>query len=999
MHVSAILGALGRLFPFLLSSKDMAPYSHTRSKRGKSLRRSTTHFPALETHPASPQSIPQPQTTSSHSRETTQISHLGADPFGDDIFDDDLSLLKHSASVKTDRGQSGKSPSGKCHSSPQIKQAPASTWNFNIADSDNDDEPIPVELTQINSRLPDTVPLPATEERDIDLSGEKHSRVDLSETASTGWRSPSVRSHAATDIKWDFGNIQSTPGNSTHQKNTPSRGSRDNARLEQIQSSRSVTEQRVAPFKDTREPLDDELPSLGNTEVDAALFNTSARVHNLDCAPPRMDLESEKDFVASPPETSTAEHPITLGNGVSKTVVGNGQLSEQASEISPYDIGPESPVPKLIKPGAKLTEMPVVSSSNGSGRKRKQIAREPINLNSPTFVVGEDPPSEKRSHTAHRATAKAMEEPLPGLNYEGPVAAKPTTPAPVSKEKRPRPAIPHMEETAITIPKKHQTRAAARKARAATKRQLSSSSSPNSEDDEQLDFHHNHIVHPINDPAGERSAATSTPMNNARESPGELHGSPSAREDGKDNPQTPNGVMKPAKMLHKTAQSDIEHSTQGFGGASGGMYTAAPSQPKTCMIKDSQNDSQDQMQAHLAEEKHARTTIMIPSDTSSDPSEIGDLPHPPLVLTQISQQSDPSPSQFRVTKLDPVPKLALANDGLVLAGPVCKETPHSEVVEVPNQMPKERKPAKVDVKYVSQRKVVESTTNVEAKIYKGLALNSRVPSDITLVPIQSHGKLQEAVLPDVKDKSESSDNNTIQRHLGKDPHPDEASISRKKRQHGAQARIRTRGKSISVSRAGSPRRLAGEGQEHPATDNCLDSPSLTAVESKDQLYSGIRHGLGQDAGHRLSWGRPVVQRVGQSAYAACAPCHKSNEETTLFDSGRGEPGSGRLVSGRSRSHTANVKDKIYSQISATRPEGDSPASETAEVPKTPSSLQKHQADIAVHLHGVVDVSYTVYPVKLGDADLSRAYYPALDAIRKGYWKCRWFLSTRHWRLY
>merc|ERR1712000_372244 len=26
-----------------------------------------------------------------------------------------------------------------------------------------------------------------------------------------------------------------------------------------------------------------------------------------------------------------------------------------------------------------------------------------------------------------------------------------------------------------------------------------------------------------------------------------------------------------------------------------------------------------------------------------------------------------------------------------------------------------------------------------------------------------------------------------------------------------------------------------------------------------------------------------------------------------------------------------------------------------EVPKTPSSLQKHQADIAVHLHGVVDL--------------------------------------------
>ena len=977
----------------------MPPYSHTRSKRGKSSRRSNTHFPALETHPASPQSSPQHQTTVSHSQGTTQISHSGAKQFGDDIFDDDLSLLNLSSSVSKYRRQSGESPAGKCPSSPPSKQAPASTWNFNIADSENDDEPIPVELTQRNSQLPDTVPLPATEERDIDVSGDKHSRVDLSETASTGWRSSSARSSAAADINWDFGNFQSTPGNSTHHKNIPSSGPRENTGLGHIQSSRSISERRVAPFKSRRESSLDELPSLGNIEADAALLHTSTQTQNSRFALSRMDLESEKDFVASPPKASTAEHPITLVSRVLEAPVeGNGHLSGQPSETSPYDFGPESPVPKLIKPGAKPTEVLVASSNSGSGKKRKQIAREPINLNFPTPIVGEDPPSRERSTRAHRATNKAMEKPSPGHSVEGPVTAKSATSAPISENKRPRPAIPRMAETTISIPKKHQTRAAARKARAATKRQLSSSSSPNFDKDEQLAAHDNPVVQPLRAPARERSSAPLAPTNDALKSPGEQQGDPPACEDGKGDPQTPSSVMNPAKMLHEAAPSELEHATQGFGGASGGMYSAAPSQPKTRMIKDSQNDSQDQIRAHLAEEIHARTRIMIPCDTSSDPSEIGDLQRPPpepaTDRTQVSHQSDPSPSQFRVTGLDLASEPRLAKDALVVVDPECKETSRSEVVEVWHQMPKGRNPAKEDANCVSQRQesnenvdVVESTTDVEAKTYKNLALSSKFPSNFRLVPIQSHGRRQEAPRPEVKDKSESPDNNTIQRHSGKHSLPDEASVSRKKGRYGVQARPRTRGMSISVSRAGSPRLLGGEGQERAATDNRLDSPSLKSIESKDHLDSGIRHGLGQDAGRSLSWGRPVVQRNGQSAYGACAPGHEAIEETTLVDSSRGDPNSGRLVSSHSRSQTANVKNKIYSQISATRPARDSPTSKAVEVPKPPSPLQTHQADIAVHLHGVVDVSYTVYLVNIGDANLNRAYYSALDALRKDHCKC------------
>ena len=354
----------------------------------------SSHFGELDTTP-----------TNRHLQSSRQkVNRHGlSDKFDKDLSGDDTFQLNAMATLPDGtQDVPWSEPASQTHrSSPAVGQTPKDIWDFGNG-IDNDSSSLPP-LSSPKSgldNLPDTVPIPPGPSPDTHQPlADTRSRFDLSETASTMRRSSPFGVEAARSTIWDLLGDSPDRGFSddhcqgpTTESILPTNNAGDTTPTKQ--SPHHSTAQNVLHLDSLQEirdsfdsPLVMESPVI---DLQGALEQADAQA----CR--RLDFESEKDFVPSPPEAT--EPPPSHGNGANS-------FDSPAQSCGTIEASDAHDSPQ------KSTNSPPVKPQN-RGKKRKQRAKPPIQFDENTRVVEKKPQVRRKAPRINVATATLDKEDL-----------------------------------------------------------------------------------------------------------------------------------------------------------------------------------------------------------------------------------------------------------------------------------------------------------------------------------------------------------------------------------------------------------------------------------------------------------------------------------------------------------------------------------------------------------------------------------------------------------
>lgn len=416
----------------------MATRNRIRSNRGGRQQRVSSQFGELDTTPTSRylqsprqqadnhSSLRKPRKFHQNTWRPLNSSRALTDEFENSLGDDMLQLDTMTTPPDGDQTQPYSEPrsQGRC-SSPTVGDTPKDIWEFGAGIDDGSSLP-PFSSPKYGlDKLPDTVPIPPEHNPDTQhpVATDSRSRLDLSETASTMRRSSPFELEAAGSTIWDL--LGDTPGKQPsddgfqdrRQQNTmkscpqpeaPFTLPTDNTHettLTKQSSNHSITQN--TPYLDAVREIRDSFEDSLVMESPAVDLQ-GALEQSDDEARRRLDFESEKDFVDSPPRST-------------ESVAAHNEAS------SDY-------------PAASSCDTPDVSDTHAShlistpqtqqrGKKRKQRAKTPIQFDENTQVVEEESQVKRKAPriAAATTTTKAPASTVPATISAKRAAAKRTS--------------------------------------------------------------------------------------------------------------------------------------------------------------------------------------------------------------------------------------------------------------------------------------------------------------------------------------------------------------------------------------------------------------------------------------------------------------------------------------------------------------------------------------------------------------------------------------------
>lgn len=354
----------------------------------------SSHFGELDTTP-----------TSRHLQSTKQKanSRSPSDEFDQDLGDEDMLQLDAMAAVCSgNQTQPWSEEGSQTHrSSPAIGQTPKDIWDFgNQIENDGSSLPPLSSPKSGLDNLPDTVPIPPGFSPDTQQPvADARSRFDLSETASTMRRSSPFGLEPARNTIWDLlgdSPDREFPDDHGHGPTTesisPTNNAKDTTPTKQSPHE-SIRKEFLHPdaVREIRGSFDSLLVIVSPViDLEGALEGTDGQA----CR--RLDFESEKDFVASPPKSAG----LPIANSNDESLSGSqtqpcGAVKVPGAHASPQMSTPSPPT----KPQQR-------------GKKRKQRAKTPIQFDENTQVVEGKTQVKRKAPRIDAATA-TLDKSLP----------------------------------------------------------------------------------------------------------------------------------------------------------------------------------------------------------------------------------------------------------------------------------------------------------------------------------------------------------------------------------------------------------------------------------------------------------------------------------------------------------------------------------------------------------------------------------------------------------
>ena len=390
-----------------------------RSSQRSRVQRQSTQFGELDTTPTShhfqsPEENPfntalsRSNNRNEPSAEMKRLSQVSED-YSQSLADQDLLSFHDSL---TESNPNSKNPESEGHStrrsSPMNVTTPNPHWDFSPEDPEDNDSVPPISSPRSGTdRLPDTVPIPATQELESepDEAAQPHGRVDFSDTATTARRSSPFGIDHPVETAWELG---TTPGKSTthheeendEETSTPAKGVHSSPHLNidhgynavPANESSRVNEPRKAPGMDLT-------PEIGDSFETPSIMLPPAP--HLDASSLQKGLgPSSRDQLPAP--TTTATEP----QGGRNTF----QQERKASKKKPLEDESVWEIPDSIPDSSQIVGQ---NSASGSavqrGKKRKQRAKSPVKFDEATQKVQKAVMSTKRSRPVRMPIVTALE--------------------------------------------------------------------------------------------------------------------------------------------------------------------------------------------------------------------------------------------------------------------------------------------------------------------------------------------------------------------------------------------------------------------------------------------------------------------------------------------------------------------------------------------------------------------------------------------------------------
>lgn len=400
----------------------MAPRGGHRKQTCRGPRkRQLTHFPELDTTPTSNHfqsseeavinaslAKPKSQKGDSSSKAHVPRSSGRSEQFGSSLDDQDLmsldSLLGLDGAHNQTTGLALSEVASTRRSSPVNSPTPNDLWQF---EAEAEAESIPAISSPRSGfdLLPDTVPIPSQgmPRSPQCIPMKPSSRVDFSETASTGQRSSPFNEEAAA-LDWEL----QTPGRHFESMALEHNDDTDHGQYEMPGSSSPIhlpTEE-LYDATPQKEILQDK--SAGSNTLPDKEYPDTLRFLQLSEFPDfeplpgerrrqsRLDFESEKDFVPSPPKTVKDEDTQTGIQEAAKT-----RQKTKNSRTAAIKTAKNQSIANLPPPS-------VTQSENLRGKKRKQQPKSPVKFDESTQEVKEGLDSKRKHPSARMPIVSAL---------------------------------------------------------------------------------------------------------------------------------------------------------------------------------------------------------------------------------------------------------------------------------------------------------------------------------------------------------------------------------------------------------------------------------------------------------------------------------------------------------------------------------------------------------------------------------------------------------------